>query len=423
MSIERADVAASVFGPQSVISSLVALGLALGTVIALGRWFQPLPASNRYRSIDGLRGYLALFVFLHHAAIWSSWLGGGQWEPPASRFFNHLGGVSVILFFMITSFLFFSRILDARAGGAIDWGRLYLSRIFRIAPLYLVSTLLVGIIVLGCCGWQLSEHPASLVGNALRMLMLGVFPLRPLNGFAETERIVAGVYWTLSYEWFFYGMLPLLALLCGVRVPAKYCAVLLLSGLWFLRISPPMVLLMPFAGGVAAAVLVRSEFIRRICRSAFASLLIPLLLGLGLTYHFSPYARINIVFLTAVFILIAGGNSFFGLLVNRAALLLGELAYGVYLLHGILLFLSFRVLTPEALHAKLPSGAFWAIVILLTPLLIVLSLAANRWIEKPGIRCGKVFADWLGAMSARRQREGSIAKLPPPAGRPTPVRS
>jgi peptidoglycan/LPS O-acetylase OafA/YrhL len=255
------------------------------------------------------------------------------------------------------------------------------------------------------------------------MLMLGVFPLPPLNDFAETGLIVAGVYWTLSYEWFFYGTLPLLALLCGSKVPLKYCAVLLLSVLWLFQFPPATVRLLPFAGGVAAAVLVRSEFVRSFCRSTFASLLIPLLLGLGLASHSSPYTKFNIMFLTAVFILIAGGNSVFGLLVNRAALLLGELAYGVYLLHGVLLFLAFRVLTPETLQAKLPSGTFWAIVILLTPLLMALSLAANRWIEKPGIRYGKVFADWLGSKNPRPGQGGAVTGVPRPSVRQTPVRS
>jgi peptidoglycan/LPS O-acetylase OafA/YrhL len=423
MDFQVADFSVFLLGPKAVLPTLVVLGLALGTLVAIGRWFAPLPTSNRHRTIDGLRGYLALFVFLHHAVIWFFYLRGSPWGTPPSRFYNHLGGSSVSLFFMITSFLFFTRILDARKEGGIDWGRLYLSRIFRIAPLYLVSLFLVGVIVLGCCGWKLAEDAASLGGTALRILMLGIFPLTPLNGFAETELIVAGVYWTLSYEWFFYGLLPLLAVLCGAKVPFRYCAVLLLSVLWLFHFTPPTMLLLPFAGGVAAAVLVRSEAVRRYCRSRLASLLIPGLLGLGLASHSSPYTLLNLIFLNVVFILIAGGNSVFGLLVNRAALLLGELAYGVYLLHGVLLFLAFRVLTPDSLQARLPSGTFWTIVLLLTPVLLVLSLAANRWVEKPGIRWGKGFADWLGTRDIRQRPKGTVTPLPQPADGRTPLPS
>ena len=58
----------------------------------------------KYPAIDGVRGYLGFFVFLHHAYIWNHYLKHHVWENPKSNFFNHLGQTSVALFFIITSF-------------------------------------------------------------------------------------------------------------------------------------------------------------------------------------------------------------------------------------------------------------------------------------------------------------------------------
>jgi hypothetical protein len=44
-------------------------------------------AAVKYPEIDGLRGYLAFFVFLHHSYIWHDYLKTKQWGEPKSNFF------------------------------------------------------------------------------------------------------------------------------------------------------------------------------------------------------------------------------------------------------------------------------------------------------------------------------------------------
>jgi peptidoglycan/LPS O-acetylase OafA/YrhL len=229
--------------------------------------------------------------------------------------------------------------------------------------------------------------------------LLGVFHLRPLNGFADTGNIVAGVYWTLAYEWFFYGTLPLLGLLCGARPALRYLAIPLLSAFWLLHIRPPVAVLLPFVGGMLAAAVVRNEAVRRLCRGTFAAALIPVLLVAAVVTEGSAYSGSGFVLLTLVFVLIAGGNSLWGILERPASLFLGELAYGIYLFHGILLFLVFRLLIPAPLVPDLGPWFFWTVVIALTPILVLLSAAAHRWIERPGIRWGKIVAARLSAGS------------------------
>lgn len=95
-----------------------------------------IPVANvKYPEIDGLRGYLAFFVFIHHSYIWYNFLKTDIWEKPKSNLFNHLGETSVVFFFIITAFLFISKILDKNT---IDynWKKYLIARFYRLFPIY-----------------------------------------------------------------------------------------------------------------------------------------------------------------------------------------------------------------------------------------------------------------------------------------------
>lgn len=100
--------------PVSPLPALACLLVAMATAFFLVKQFGSPPSLGRYASIDGLRGYLAFFVFLHHSCIWYFFLRTGQWQAPPSNLYNHFGQSSVALFFMITGFLFFSKLIDGR---------------------------------------------------------------------------------------------------------------------------------------------------------------------------------------------------------------------------------------------------------------------------------------------------------------------
>lgn len=224
--------------------------LALGTVALLNR-LSPSETTQpgRHASIDGLRGHLALAVFIHHGIIWHSYLRTGLWDAPASNLFNQLGQGSVALFFMITAFLFVGKLLDAK-GKPIDWGRLYMSRVLRLAPLYLLAMLA----------------------------------------------------------------------------------------------------------------------------------------------------------LTVAFSLIASGNSLFGALTSSASRRLGDLAYGLYLLHGLLLYATLNHVIGTTQASAFTASEHWAWLVALTPLLVVLAWLCFRRVEQP---CMQLTDEWTRALTAR------LAKLHP----------
>lgn len=129
--------------------SIIFLITAVGTLYLWDRILpvqtlnNPAKASNvtehHLQSLDGLRGLLATFVFFHHSMIWYFYIQDGVWQSPPSSLFYYFGSGSVIMFFMITAFLFFSKITSNAHSKEFDWLRLYVSRFLRIAPLYLFA--------------------------------------------------------------------------------------------------------------------------------------------------------------------------------------------------------------------------------------------------------------------------------------------
>jgi peptidoglycan/LPS O-acetylase OafA/YrhL len=118
--------------PVSLLPPVLALLIAICMTYTMTR-FMPTHINalkqSRFVSIDGLRGYLAFFVFIHHACVWYFYLHSGDWKIPPSKIYTHFGQTSVSFFFMITAFLFFLKLLESD-NKKIDWTRLFISRIF-----------------------------------------------------------------------------------------------------------------------------------------------------------------------------------------------------------------------------------------------------------------------------------------------------
>lgn len=352
------------------------------------------PAQGRHAAIDGLRGYLALVVMTHHASIWYFYLRSGVWQLPPSRLYANFGGVGVALFFMITSFLFCSKLLEARGRG-LDWGRLFVSRVLRLVPLYLLAMALLLAIVVQQSGATLHEPWPQVLRQVLCWLGFTFWGNPDINGVAHTMVIVAGVIWSLPYEWFFYLMLPLLALPLGIK-PARRYLVLSLLGLLLLRVwHPKLNQLLPFVSGYCAARVVHRPGLRAWARSQPAAWLVLGCLAGALLGASSSYGALSLVLLTVVFVLVAAGCDLFGLLVHPVSRTLGELAYGLYLLHGLLLFGLFKLLLGTDAAARLTPAEHWAWVACATPVLVGLCWCAFRWVERPAMAQVDSVTAWL----------------------------
>jgi len=153
-----------------VFMAILALGVSLllaSSYIKNKRFVYITKREARFGSIDGIRGFLALMVFFHHFVITWSWKSTGEWVRPENPLFQNFGKVGVAIFFMITGFLFISRILDRSY--KIYWLRFFESRLFRIYPLYIFLLLIVTVIVFTETGFQLQVTKGQLLSQYLEV--------------------------------------------------------------------------------------------------------------------------------------------------------------------------------------------------------------------------------------------------------------
>ncbi|MDQ2821575.1 MAG: acyltransferase [Pseudomonadota bacterium] len=354
---------------------------------------------TRFGTIDGLRGYLAFFVFLHHATIWFIFSKTNLWIAPDSNFYNHLGQSSVALFFMITSFLFYDKLLNIELK-SFSWASFFISRFFRLTPLYVMVVFAIIILVGKYSNWTQLEPRKVSMANAMDWLLFTI-PGVPYINTIDPFFFVAGVTWSLPYEWCFYFILPLIALTTRTR---SSIAALILSGIavWVAQSHnlEPRYLSM-FGGGLVAAKLVRYEKFLRFSQKPLASVILLATLGVVLIYP-TAYHIIPFLCLTAAFCMIAGGTDLFGILLTKTSRRLGEVAYSIYLVHGLMLFTMINMVVGKENIARMSTVSYWLCIALLVPFLLGICGLTYHFIEKPGIDFGKKLAAKLS--QARRSR-------------------
>jgi peptidoglycan/LPS O-acetylase OafA/YrhL len=398
---------------SSPLFAVLLYGAALLTSLALVRLVPAIRGNiesakrTRNESIDGLRGFLALGVFVHHCVVTWYYKEDGVWQVPPSNFYTELGEASVALFFMITAFLFWGRLLEE--GSRIDWRHLYLSRIFRLYPVYIFMLLLVVVSVFSLSGWTLHEGRMALLQQLLRWLMFTILGAPNINHVANTAMLTAYVTWTLRYEWLFYLALPLLGLLfanSGKSVAAILTGIptLLLFWLYHRYSAIDIHILLAFSGGIVAAYWVRSERLRGLAQSPFATLCAIVALLMCLFVYRTAYSTGPLILLGILFVVVASGSTLFGVLRWRAVKWLGEISYSTYLLHGFLVWLILQRMVRD--H----QGWFYLLASMATTVsLVLLNTVSFLWIEKPGMALGKSIEQRWRGLSIGRLRSTILA--------------
>lgn len=386
--------------PVSSIIGAVVAALLFTSALAHGLSYLKFPLPDETRRIgcvDGLRGYLALFVVAHHFVVWLQIVKlGGVWEPPSLALFNEFGAGAVCLFFMTTGLVFYPRILAGFF--SCNWLSIYISRIFRILPAVALSLVLVVTIVMLRTGRAPGRDD---VGPLLLWLSAKSEP--PLLGYADSGRLNAYVLWSLHFEWLFYFLvLPACALardvLRRVRGPTwtiPLCLIVVSLAAGAAGRAPAIFAYLPsFAIGMLAYECFRRPRLSAFLQSPQVAVFAGLMLLIGMVGFASPHGP-GIVFFGCFFVCVAAGNTFWGLLSHRGALALGECSFSIYLFHGLALNILFVDLArwPQAL----PVAALPWLLPVVAGLVVLFSAASFLGVERPAIRAG--------AVTARRARE------------------
>ncbi|MFC5271313.1 acyltransferase family protein [Adhaeribacter terreus] len=385
--------------------ALVIYLIAFATGFLLHKCYKHPFTTNRYETIDGLRGLLALGVFIHHAHIWHQFLQTGKWTAPQSNLYNHLGQTSVCLFFMITSFLFVSRLLN-HGITSFNWRSFFLSRAFRIVPMYYFTALLTVVSVMTISNWQLQTGYAELFKWIADWLLFTIIKL-PVNN-SEYTFLVTGVTWSLPYEWLFYFALPFISLALIKSKPPKQLLALcgaILVAFYFIHGIEPYYLL-AFLGGSIAPFILKFSSIKEKINALYGNTFILICLYLLGLFH-TANNLVSFLLISMVFTLIAMGNAVFGLLKSPVLKLLGDMSYSIYLLHGLVLFTTFYFGLGLDQAKALSPAAYSLLVFGITPVLVLVSFLGFTFIEKPFMVWGKKRSLTLNSKTAPAINSGT----------------
>lgn len=336
----------------------------------------------------------------------------GRWTLPSDPFYSQLGIVAVSMFFMITGYLFWGKLIKRE--GRIEWAALYIGRIFRIAPVYWIAVTGLVFIVFWRSGFELREPLWSAVGNIAHWYGLGLLIGHDFNGYENVWIIVAGVVWTLKYEWRFYlALLPAAPLAKRkIHLPATLIfLVVCILGCNF-GTSDMWQYLTLFGVGMLTASL-RHVGLKLRISDPIASVTAIAVLVTVFVLHPRGFGTQQALLLGVAFLLICNGATIFGLLTSTPAIRLGHVSYGIYLLQGFVFSLGFD----NALVKPLVTGqvaTFWMLTLLGMLALCATAALIFVTIERPmighGHRLGKqastALKKWRGRVLAKANVAG-----------------
>jgi exopolysaccharide production protein ExoZ len=147
--------------------------------------------------MEGLRGVAVFLVFLvHFATLAEPWFASVQWIASLIYGLHAVGNTGVDLFFVLSGYLIYATLMRRPQPFLAVMTR----RLRRIYPAFLVVFAVY--LVLGFALPSLNKLPTTdlatwLIANLL--LLPGLFPITPLITVA----------WSLSYELFFYLLIPI----------------------------------------------------------------------------------------------------------------------------------------------------------------------------------------------------------------------
>lgn len=370
----------ALLGLATLAACVLITAACLRCLPGIGRMVMGEDSPDRVTSLDGLRGLLALSVVIHHCIVFHSYLRDDVWQAPSSNFDNLLGQAAVALFFMVSAYLFWGRVV--RKGGRLDWTHFFIGRVFRLAPMYYFTVTAFLAIVAVETGFALRVPSAELIGQIGAWLVFAFRGAPNVNGLDHTFTILSTL-WTLKFEWLFYFLLPLLALTYrATRTSLSAIALLLVLS----QTGGERELFLFFAGGcVAVHILERGSLFgrwRRMWAAAGAAGLVALVYFFHDARSWGPA-----ILLLPVFVAALQAHGPWAVLRWRPVRFLGHISYSVYLIHNPLLYVITRAIGGRV-YAHLGMAELYAMATLIGFSVIAVSTATYVVIEAPFLHVG-----------------------------------
>lgn len=331
--------------------------------------------SGEYSAISGVRGLAAIFVYVNHAPYMLNTIGVKPSFSSWGWIYGNLGSFGVQIFFCITGFLFFDRII--KNNGEMSWNRFYEARIKRICPLFYTACIAYFIIAfvenksvsLSASDLQTAVSLMSF-GFIESSMKIGEFNLYPING----------VIWTLVHEWRFYFALPLIAYAyANKKIGPLVLLIAIIAAITDLYNSP-LVCWAYFLTGIITAIIYNKKISYLKSMSSLFSVIaiICLIVTMGAKinqgYNWQRYVISSIFFFSIIL------SSPFWLRFGPLKIL-GEISYSVYLLHLPILYVAIKLLNQFTDLNTISFNSYWFFILIVDVFIVFISSISFRFIE------------------------------------------
>ena len=300
-------------------------------------------------SITGSRAFLAGFVALSHSNHFLYTMNGNKWIFDKDykiyfgldNFYSNSGKIGVLIFFMISGFLFYRCIYNP----TFNAKEMIKKRVLRIVPMYWFSLLLI--ITFGLIFLDFKFNLIAFIQSIKWALFIGNYKIGNLS----TADINQGVEWTLKIEWLLYLSIVILSISLkkfNNKIKDLFVIVsilLILSIATLMRIYcdfyvDPRPTLGFFTGFIAFRL---SDKLSIFKNNNIASIIaiFCFIISFFITSN-TFYYIVIFLFSSIFFLIISSGNNLFTFLSNKTIVSLGEVSYSIYLLHGLVLSILVR---------------------------------------------------------------------------------
>ncbi|GCH75284.1 acyltransferase family protein [Escherichia coli] len=338
-------------------------------------------SGKRYLHIDGIRGIAALLVVLNHAVFSLSNNGFNPLSVNTSNFwvFAHAGDVGVQIFFCITGFLFFDKII--KTGNKINWEMFFVSRVKRLVPMYLIASTIV--LVLTLMWSHGGQDLTTTARQAINLFGFGFFGSDIwVNGFRTYS--LNAVIWTLPYEWKFYCILPVICAAIRFKSIAVIGSVLsvgyavndLYSGqvVWVYFISGALSAILFNRMKMVSVMLSSNKITNNFFSAASALTIIYLLYTM-----FSGYGWERFLITTLLFnVIVMAKPSVFTF---KPLVYLGEASYSSYLLHLIINALVIKFIGFIFNLNNISAVGFWTLILSIVSITTIVTAYTFKYVE------------------------------------------
>jgi exopolysaccharide production protein ExoZ len=332
-------------------------------------------------SMEGIRGFAVFLVFLvHYVTLSIPWLDKNNATYQFASLIHSMGNIGVDLFFVLSGFLIYGMLIRR----AQPWSKYLKRRIQRIYPTFIAVFLIY--LFLSQLFPEQSKIPDGTQGFIYIVqnffLLPGLFDIKP----------IITVAWSLSYEFFYYLIIPILIQALQLRFWAMkqrvaFFIILSIALFFVFSVYSGHIRLMMFISGILLFEAVESKKFENKIPIGLPSLLLALVLTVVLdsygAHGWWSYLMLFILFFLFCLDCFTGKGVAFNIFIYSPLRWLGNMSYSYYLIHGLSLKFFFLVLAFIYPPAGKESLIFWYILPMAFTFTLIPSSLLFIVVEKP----------------------------------------